>query len=666
MRIKKSIFTFLLCTFTVFSSAGYASDVIVFNSLSQESASESLLSKACRFYGLKCNFVSFSDVNSDMQPSNTPDLTNVKATAISAQVLHHSYIKKYLNQLHLLYKNPPTILIYDINPSMESRILQNISDSSLTACRQLSNTLTNVSLNVVGDRSITHQLADQSIPYSGKTIFYLDLKSRIYPTPIMEISSGSNSHLPIFVKATNGMQKTFFLTEMGLPNSDIGSKKKFWIKKFFHLAPFLMFLRYSFAERCWHAPNHYANLTIDDPYLKEPYGSLSYKNILEEMKKTNFHLTIAFIPWNFDKNEPDVITLFKNNPDRFSISIHGNNHDQKEFYKYNTDLEDPYPARTLADQETDIKQAVARMEILKTSTGLSYDRVMIFPHRIAPSKTLGLLKKYNFLAVCNRSNIPLGSMIPTDPLFELRRFTMIFENFTCIKRNLTNLREILIAIYLFLDNPVVLCGHVSAYDNLFSNGIDSFNQKAAMINTIQPDIIWQSLGYISKHLYLQRLRDDGNYDIKAFCRSIVIENFTQSELTYFYQKEDPFSPSIKNITVDGNPHPYSKSKNTLFLTLTAPPGESRTISIQYKNDLDIASIDVTKNIFRVNCIRHISDLRDNFLSSNKIGRLLINFYYDSGFSKNFLMLLSVSILLFITLILFSVLLSTIYLLLVKA
>jgi hypothetical protein len=49
------------------------------------------------------------------------------------------------------------------------------------------------------------------------------------------------------------------------------------------------------------------------------------------------------------------------------------------------------------------------MEKFRAMTGISYDKVMIFPHGIAPADTLGLLKKYNFLAAVNASNVPLGS-----------------------------------------------------------------------------------------------------------------------------------------------------------------------------------------------------------------------------------------------------------------
>ena len=80
------------------------------------------------------------------------------------------------------------------------------------------------------------------------------------------------------------------------------------------ILPVYIFLKESFGERCWHRDNNQANLTIDDPWLREPYGNLSYSSLLKEMNENNFHTTIAFVPWNYDRSEKEVVELFRNNP----------------------------------------------------------------------------------------------------------------------------------------------------------------------------------------------------------------------------------------------------------------------------------------------------------------------------------------------------------------
>ena len=104
---------------------------------------------------------------------------------------------------------------------------------------------------------------------------------------------------------------------------------------FSEIVSIMMFLRYSCADECWHREIDYANLTIDDPFLVEPYGNLEFKGLLTSMETHNFDTTIAYIPWNYDRSNPKVAKLFLDHPDRYSIVIHGNNHDHYEFYKYN-------------------------------------------------------------------------------------------------------------------------------------------------------------------------------------------------------------------------------------------------------------------------------------------------------------------------------------------
>jgi hypothetical protein len=344
------------------------------------------------------------------------------------------------------------------------------------------------------------------------------------------------------------------------------------------------------------------------------------------MENHNFHTTIAFIPWNYDRSEPDVVSLFRDNPDRFAICIHGNNHDHQEFYKYETKRGDPWPTKPLDVQEANIKQALRRMAKFRSMTRLSYDKVMVFPHGIAPARTLGLLKKYNFMATVNKGNVPLGSHEPSDALFRLRPVTMKFENFPCINRYTPSRTKSDIAIDLFLDNSLLFCAH----HDFFEDGIDAFNETADLINEIEPDVVWQSLGHICQHLYLEKLRDDGNYDVLAFSSNFILINTHHHDVTYFVQKEESFSFPIRQVTVDDQQYSYKKSEKDLMLEVCLPAGESRHIVVEYENSLDLASIDISKSDARVNRLRRLSDYRDMTLSKNVAGRFLTHFYYDTG------------------------------------
>jgi hypothetical protein len=132
---------------------------------------------------------------------------------------------------------------------------------------------------------------------------------------------------------------------------------------------------------------------------------------------------------------------------------------------------------------------------------------------------------------------------------------------------------------------------------------------------------------------LKKLRDDGNYDVRAFCRCIELENTQKRDITYFVRKEEAFSPGIKEVTVDGNPYFSEKSGTDLGLTVTIPPGESRLINIEYENDVDLAAVETSRDDPYVDRLRMLCDFRDMTLSKNRCVFALISLYYGTGLYK---------------------------------
>jgi hypothetical protein len=392
------------------------------------------------------------------------------------------------------------------------------------------------------------------------------------------------------------------------------------------IIPILTFLRFAGGPYCWHRDCDYANLTIDDPWLREPYGCLSFQGLLAQMQKARFHTTIAFIPWNYDRSTEKVVAIFRDHPEYYSICVHGNNHDHWEFYEYRTTRADPLPAKPFAVQEANIRQGLARMERFRQLTGLSFDPVMAFPHYIAPLGTFSLLKKYNFLMTSNATNIPLNLDPPPDPVLYVRSITTDFGNFASATRYSPGRSRAAIAFDLFLDSPVLFFDH----HGLFHRGIDAFNKTAEMVNALQPNTKWTSLGDIARHSYLQRSRPDGHCDIKAFCRSIDLVNDGQRAMTYFVEKEETGDVPIRHVFVDGVPYPYAVSDGRLRLTADVQPGQSRRIDIEYEDHFQAAQVDISRNDPHINRIRALSDFRDCTLLRHALTRSVVDFYYTTN------------------------------------
>ena len=639
--IISTLLSLFLLTFPI-----YAEDVLYITSESSYIKKEVEL--ACQFYGLNIELFFIENLNiADIFIQKETNAIIINATALSA--IGAQEIFSILD--NKLGKNLPLFII-EITPETDLTALNNLSGGAVTGCTRSEEVLSNGIFKLIESKDIARELAGRYIPFTGDTVNYFIIDKAARSQTIAEITtSRSDTHFPVFIKTSIKGHEIFLQTKLQSLDISEENKWQFDKKRFFEIAPIMMFLRYACGERCWRSTKHYANLTIDDPWLTEPYGFLIYKGLLEEMKKNNFHTTIAFIPWNFDRSSPEVVSLFYENPEKLSICIHGNNHDLQEFYKYETTPGDPWPAKPLAVQEMNIKQALARMEKFKKEAGLAYDRVMVFPHSIAPAKTLGLLKKYNFLATVNAGNVPLSSEKPQEPLFYLRQVTLAFENFASLNRkSVKEYSQANIAIDLFLGNPILFYGH----HDLFADGITGFNNVSEIINNIQPDIQWRSLGYIAQHLYLEKKRDDWNYDVMAFTSNLVLENTHQSNVTFFVRKEESFAPPIEKLTVDGKAYPYGRSGDDLIFEIPIPAGESRHIIIEYENGLNLSSIETSKNDLHINLLRSLSDFRDLTISTNGVGRNLIHFYYATGPFKLGLMRLAIILLVLTVLITYGI------------
>jgi hypothetical protein len=153
----------------------------------------------------------------------------------------------------------------------------------------------------------------------------------------------------------------------------------------------------------------YANIIIDDPLLREDYGFLNYRKLLNLMDKHNFFSTIAFIPWNYKRTDKKIAALFKERPDRFSLCVHGCDHTKGEFGV--TDIN---------SLDCKIKLATARMVKHEEITGIPFDRIMVFPQGIFSEEALEALKLNNYIAAINTVPLPVSGSIPSSFPFWVR------------------------------------------------------------------------------------------------------------------------------------------------------------------------------------------------------------------------------------------------------
>ena len=400
-----------------------AAEVVFIDQSAKPSFNLRQMETAATFYGLELNQIGAGDKKDDrvVKAIRDPKTIAVIITADALPTLSRGLI---LSALKRGRAGSIPLLIAGITEQTDSELLRRWSAGAITGGKALQ-VENGTGAYVIAVNEVTRPLGGYKLPLDQSEIHYLMLDNSRGAQAIMAATSNGMEG-PVFATAKVGESETFFLAANESVAIPLTSDPYREPAVFARLAPQLMFLHYAGGEHAWHSPGKFANLTIDDLWLRQPYGYVDYAELLRQMQLHHFHTTLAFIPWNFDRSEPAVVSLLRAHPELYSVCVHGNNHDHQEF--------GPYETHPRARQVQDIKQGLARMERFSQLTQIPYDPVMVFPHSISPAPTLGDLKRYNFLATANSLNVPAGSSAPADPEFALRTVTLAFSNFPSLRR----------------------------------------------------------------------------------------------------------------------------------------------------------------------------------------------------------------------------------------
>jgi hypothetical protein len=631
LKLWLVIFTVLLMC-----RSASASNVLLLTKAGQHSAYEDQINLASQFYGLDVVNISIGEASESSRIARTLKTSDLSAAVLSTGALELLNYSSILNSLKRADGSRIPLLIVVDESSPNSDILSRWTDNLVTNCRAFRDRGEPWQLTFGSAPNIFHQLSGISIKSSTGPVCGLEYSTSVSKLALASAKT-SNESFATFVNVSSATQPEFVIAPMRPDASSRPGDMGQFQETFARMAGFMIFLQFSAGERAWHLPGFYANLTIDDPWLTEPYGNLQYQGLLNEMDKHNFHTTIAFVPWNFDRNDQKIVDLFRNRRDRYSISVHGNNHNHQEFGDYRTQ---PYTG-----QVKNAEQALARMETFTHATGIAYDRVMVFPHAIAPAETLKILKADQYWATVNSENIPLGSSAPSDPLFVLRPWTLFYDEFLSIRRTSAEVpvRNANIAINAFLGNPQLFYVH----QEVFERGIDAFNPVADEVNRLEPTVQWKGLGEIVTHLYLIRMRPDKDYDVLALSPNIVLANPTSHRIVCHIRK--PEISDVRSVAVDGAAIDYAPSEGDLRFDVVLEPNQHRRLEVVYGAKRDLAEVDISKRSLVVAFDRRLSDFRDMTLSRSSSGRRMQLIYYKYGFGT-ILKLIGIIALIFILII----------------
>jgi len=579
-------------------------DVLLLYNPKETKSSDINFSKLSEYYGLKCK---------EIDIANTQLIEEIFLDA-NGNYYKAIYISAYNIENNDLLSNEEILLLKNIvkNYGVKLLICDVAVDDKQREHINLKKLINNKTISILNIPNPCYSWSfSDDLPFVTKEFTNQKLQSsnQLQSNYIMETNESSNNiktilsqmdeqnvEYPIFIEYEDGSGEIFI--ESGTITPSLEEEQMYTLYNIDNLSilvPMMMFIRYSLNDECWHNDYNYANLTIDDPSLSNSFSeSLSYYDLLDKMKSSDFHTTIGFCAKDWNDSQKEIIELFLQNPDLFSLVIHGNNHDGYEFYKYSVQEGDEFEARPIDDQESDIIFAVFQLELHKIITGIPFGRIMIFPYGISPEDTLVLLKKYNYNATINGQDVPLDSIRGTEYDYNMYQAIMNYANFPVIQRRPLSRGGLFLSLFnAFIDKPILYYTHVGED---FSDRINLVEQ----INEYKFPIEWQSLGFIMKHLYLEKLNDDNSVDIKMYGNNLIISNETSVKGMYHIKKEEKLNVPIKSVEIDGGIYDYQIVDDTLCIDIEIPAKSAIELKITYGPKSLIGSM--KKGFLVIKCI----------------------------------------------------------------
>lgn len=374
---------------------------------------------------------------------------------------------------------------------------------------------------------------------------------------------------------------------------------------FSRFVPHVMALRVMAGPHCWLPVQPYASVVIDDPDLHQRYGFLRYSSLLEQLHRLPFHLSIAFIPYNYRATSPSIASLFRENPKLLSLCFHGNDHTGNELGSL-----DPGKLNAL------LATAQARMEEHRGTNQIPCDRVMVFPHCKFSLPAMSALQRHNFVASVNHGTSPMQDKTRISLGEYLEPAVLRYSGFPLFHRYyIHEMSAHEIAGQLFFGRPVLL----GAHHDLFAHP-DKLAAFVSLVNSLSPTIHWKRIEEVAAGTLLRKLNPDGSWRIRAFANTVLLRN--DSSTPRHCRIQWPTMPGDLPIRVM---HEGRRLVRNLELILLkdgmrpeiefhlAPASQSRFTVIFGRGAASSAPI-IGHSGWRIRLRRSLSTFRDNHLS----------------------------------------------------
>jgi hypothetical protein len=371
---------------------------------------------------------------------------------------------------------------------------------------------------------------------------------------------------------------------------------------FLSTVPLVLYIKWAFAKSCWSAPETNACLVIDDPVLKATHGFVNFQELLSLMKRHKFATNIAFIPWNWRRSAPEVVRLLRENPERYSVSVHGCDHTRAEFGSL--DRQRLY---------WKAQQALKRMNRHESITGIRHDRVMVFPQGIFSEAAMSALKHTDLIAAVNNDVIcadPHPRAITVSDVWDIA--VMRYSNFPIFTRRYPWEGIENFAFDALLGKPAIIVIHHD-YCSDHCARLVSFIQR---LNALQCAPTWRGLGDVVRRSCRQREVSPGEVEVEMYGTELRIENRSDQPKHFVIRRRECEPSAIQRICTGSQKIAWKPVNGRIDFEIELNPGENRVIKIRF-HDLAGKACNGDSLPYRVKAMlrRYLCEVRDNYITT---------------------------------------------------
>ena len=434
--------------------------------------------------------------------------------------------------------------------------------------------------------------ADEILPFGGSDRSATNLIVNDEGSALSKIDWHS---VPVFLSTSREIVDID--AELGTANFDVRDRP-------LSAVPLVLYMKWAFPDTGRRAPEINGCVVLDDPLLKPRYGFVRFEELLNVMVRHDFSTNVAFIPWNWNRSDGNVARMFRENLDRYSLSIHGCDHTGGEFGT---------PDAGLLVQKT--KRAVDRMSRHMARTGVRHDRIMVFPQGVFSAPAMEVLQRFDFVAAVNTEIGGVGPGLPTVRIRDAWDVAiMAYSGFPLFSRRYPGHGIENFAFDMMLGKPCLVVIHHDFCRDKYAALVDFIDR----LNALNCPLSWRGLGEVARRSFLRRGASSGITDVDMFANELRLENVSAGRKRFRVTRRACDPAAVETVRLGASQVSWGDSSQGLVFEAELEPGEVGTVTVSFRQlPADRVVPSGARYELKTMARRYLSEIRDNYVATSK-------------------------------------------------